>query len=192
MTITPKQRKIVWISVAILAVIYYTPSFVNSAMPSAHPRPEAQIRPSPFGSARDTRPEIPPAVTPAAPFRGLLGQYQGRAPLAARGMCILRFELRLDRETPGAFAGYSTMICTPLNPWERRSMAAMVPRPISAILTGTAESGAIRFHVDDTIGSAAGCTPTAFVIKPFGVNQVAAEWQDSCHGGTMLLNRSGR
>jgi hypothetical protein len=194
MTITPKQKKIVWISIAALAVIYYAPAVIMAVMRSSHP--QAAPRPSPFAGAA---PVVPPAIASAdAPFIRLMGVYSSRAMLPSRGVCGLRFELRGNHEKPGAFAGYFTLTCTPVISFQQRQWRPNLapatvagPKTTSTILTGTAESGAIRFHVDDVIG-ATGCIPTAFVLKPFGLNQIAIQWQDGCHGGSMLLNRTGR
>jgi hypothetical protein len=188
MTITQNQRKwIIWIS-AIALVVYYTPSVANMAMQSAYQRQAAQRAPA-FIKALPT-----PALPAPAPFHYLLGEYSGRAVIAARGICALKFELRDKREKPGQFSGYSTLTCTPLWTTQRRwgpNMATMLsPNPTSAILTGAAETGGIRFSVDDTISGA--FAPTAFTVRPFGNNQIAIQWQDSCRGGMMLLSKSGR
>jgi hypothetical protein len=190
MTITTKQKKIFWISAAALAAIYYAPTVIIAVARAAHPQPT--MRPSPFARAA---PVLPPAID--APFLRLVGVYSARATLPSRGVCGLRFELR-GNEKPGTFAGYFTLTCTPVisfqqRQWQRNMTIPAVagPKTTSTILTGTPESGAIRFHVDDVIGPT-GCIPTAFVLKPFGLSQIALEWQDGCHGGSLLLNRAGR
>lgn len=201
MTITQEQRKFIWISAVVLAVIYFTPYIVTALMQIVYMPQAAQVRqiPAPPGTGRGPLPASSPAPPPPAPFRDLLGQYSGSATLATRGICALRFELRDNREKPGVFSGYSTLACTPLGlPEYNRpnadlsAMLMMRLKPTSAILTGAAEDDAIRFHVDDTISSPDGCAPTEFTVKPFGTNQMAVEWQDSCHGGAIVLNRTGR
>jgi len=190
MDITPKQKKIFWISAAALAVVYYTPSVVEMAMRPPYQRQDAPGRPTPFGNARQ-----PVFSAPVAPFRELIGQYAGRAALPGRGLCNLRFELRDNRSQGGALSGYSTLVCMPLvqRRWPQNMYTTAIgPRPTSAILTGIPEDGAIRFRVDDVVSVAEGCKPTAFVIKPFGANEVAASWVDACKGGSMMLSRAGR
>ena len=190
MEITQKRRKLFWIGCGVLAVVYYTPSFVGMAMRPAYQPQNAPGKPTPFGNARQ-----PVFSAPIAPFRELIGQYVGRAALPGRGLCNLRFELRDNRAQAGAFSGYSTLVCTPLiqRRWPQNMYTAAIgPRPTSAILSGEAGDDGIRFRVDDTISVAEGCKPTGFVIKPFGTNQVAASWVDACKGGAMMLSRMGR
>jgi hypothetical protein len=185
MTITPKQKKIFWISAAVLAVVYYAPAVITSAV-----RGNATSQRSPFTQA----PPVPPAVLAAAPFRGLLGTYTAKAPLPGRGICAFKFELRPNLEKPGSFKGYVTLTCIPLAPrqWRPNLVAVAGTKTMSAILTGLPEPGGIRFHVDDAFNTTGGCSPTAFILKPFGLNQIVIEWEDSCKGGAMTLNRSGR
>jgi hypothetical protein len=170
MTITPKQRKAFWIAVAALAVIYYGPSLITTVHSTN------TTKPSPFVAT--------PALPPPA-FRGLLGNYNGKA-LLARGLCALHFELRADREHPGSFMAASVLGCTPLvrNPW-----AARTTHVTSVVLSGSAASEDIPFKITDTI--TADCEPTAFTAKPFGMSQLIVHWEDSCKGGTMIVNRGG-
>lgn len=170
MTITPKQRKAFWISVAALAVIYYAPAVITTV----HSTPAT--KPSPF----------PPApVLPPPAFRGLLGNYNGKQ-LLPRGLCTLHFELRADREHPGSFVAASFLGCTPArNPW-----AAKTTNVTSVVLSGSAANEDIPFKITDTI--TADCKPTAFTAKPFGLRQLIIRWEDSCNGGTMIVNKAGQ
>jgi hypothetical protein len=107
MTLTTNQRKLIAIS-AIAVAVYYTPAVVNMAMQSANQRQAAQtpVMPAPSKKAPNT---------PAPALHYLVGQYQGREILPTRGACILRFELRDNREAPGKYSGYYTLTCTPLS-----------------------------------------------------------------------------
>jgi hypothetical protein len=171
MTITPKQRKAFWIAVAALAAIYYGPSLITTA----HSR--AASKPSPF---------MPTPALPPPAFRGLLGNYNGRA-LLARGLCTLHFELRGDREHPGSFMAASFLGCTSpgRNPWGPRTSHVT-----SVVLSGSAATADIAFKITDTI--AADCKPTAFTAKPFGLTQLIIHWEDQCNGGTMIVNKAGQ
>jgi hypothetical protein len=168
MTVAPKQRRAFWIAVAALAAIYYGPSLITTAHSTA------TSKPSPF---------MPPPTLPPPAFRGLLGNYNGRARLA-RGLCSLHFELRGDREHPGAFMAASILGCTQAvrNPWGPR-----INHVTSVVLSGEATTEDIPFKITDTI--AADCKPTAFTAKPFGMRQLIIHWEDSCKGGTMIVNR---
>jgi hypothetical protein len=172
MTITPKQRKAFWIAVAALAAIYYGPSLIMTAARSTTPS-----KPSPFVAT----PGLPPPA-----FRGLLGNYNGKAMLP-RGLCALHFELRGDREHPGSFVAASYLGCTSpgRNPWAPRTNHVT-----SVVLSGSAATEDIPFKITDTI--AADCKPTVFTAKPFGLTQLVIHWEDSCSGGTMIVNKAGQ
>jgi hypothetical protein len=168
MTITPKQKKTFWICTAALAAIYYGPSLITTVHSTG------ATNPSPFMPA--------PALPPPA-FRGLLGNYNGKA-ILLRGLCALHFELRGDRQHPGSFMAVFALGCTPpgRNPWGPRTNHVT-----SVVLSGSAATEDIPFKITDTI--AADCKPTAFTAKPFGLTQLIIHWEDSCKGGTMIVNR---
>jgi hypothetical protein len=184
MTITPKQKKTFSICAAALAVIYYAPAVITRVDRSVS-----------AGSASPTvTPQVSAAVVAAAPFRGMVGTFFARGPLPGRGICGFKFELRHNLEKPGTFKGYVTLTCMPFAPrqWRPNMVAASGTKTMSAILTGLPEPGGIRFHVDDAFNTTGGCSPKAFVLKPFGLNQVVTEWEDSCGSGAMTLPRTGR
>jgi hypothetical protein len=183
MTITPKQKKTFWICTAALVVVYYAPAVITSIAHSS----DRQSPPA-------VTPQVVAAVAAASPFRGLVGTFSAREALPGRGICAFKFELRHNLEKPGTFKGYATLTCIPLAPrqWRPNLVAVNGAKTMSAILTGLPEPGAIRFHVDDAFNTTGGCSPTAFVLKPFGLNQIVIEWEDSCRGGAMTLSRVGR
>jgi hypothetical protein len=185
MNITPERKRAFWFIAIGLAVVYYTPAILTRVMESDERQPaKAQGAPT----ARQVQATLP---APPAPFRGLLGQYSGRATVPALGICSLQFELRDNREKIG-FAGYSTLTCVYPYAWRRSPYAhAVAPRPTSAILSGVAEDGLIRFNAVDKV--AGRCAPRTYAVKPFGNNQIVAQWKDStCGGGSMVLSRTGR
>jgi hypothetical protein len=71
-------------------------------------------------------------------------------------------------------------------------MSATAIKTAPAARIGMAGPGATRFHPDDAIGATDGCIPTAFRLKPFGLNQIVVQWQDPCRGTAPLLSRGGR
>src|SRR5580692_10000710 len=134
MPITPQQKKILWTCAGLLAVVYYMRSPVTTPRQPPHARPPGQGAgmASPPRTARGAL--AAPAPAPVqGPFHDLLGQYQGRAALA-RGICSLKFELRVNREKPDAFSGYSTFVCASLNVWQQRRPGGNV---IAGIVAGT-------------------------------------------------------
>jgi hypothetical protein len=64
----------------------------------------------------------------------------------------------------------------------------MALKPMSAILTGAPRNGSIEFHVDKSLGD--NCPMTALTLMPFGVRQIAIQWEDTfCGGGYMVLTK---
>jgi hypothetical protein len=184
MTITTRHQKIFWVSVAILATVYYAPSIITGLVPKR----QAIAKPSPF--LYTPRP-VPPAEPPVnIPFRRFTGIYNGRALISGRGVCFERFELRLNPVKLG-FAGYSTLTCVPQ--FVRRPNIAVVtaPTPVSIILVGQADESAIRFAVEDAV-DAGRCAPTSFVLKPFGMNGILIEFQDCRGKAAMTLGKVSR
>ena len=133
----------------------------------------------------------PPAVV-LTTLSNLSGTWRGQGVLAGRGVCTLKLELR-EAQAPSTYSGYSTLSCGNASARGRANPASRM-NPAASILTGTPQSGSIRFHVDKTIGADAnGCTATAFTATPFGTNQIAVQWQEgSCQGGQILLGKSGK
>jgi hypothetical protein len=188
MTITPKQRKIFWLSAISLAAIYYAPSIIMTRSVQPVPRPSPFAPAGPVTAYTYTRPVI--ADTLAVPFRDLIGQYGGRGMLPSRGICLLKFEIRPNRERPGALSGYSTLTCAPVYFQQPLRPGLIVPKVTSAIYTGIPENGAINFQVDDSVTG--GCPPTETIVKRFGANQIVVEFKD-CHGrSAMTMGRVGR
>src|SRR5450755_2288898 len=107
-----------------------------------------------------------------------MGYWQGRGYLANRGMCILKIELRPAPHNQ--FSAYSSLMCVPLgqrtmyqNPWLKP------PTPISTILSGAAAGGSILFYADKAIDAGKnGCGMGMLSVTPFGLRQVAVDWQD--------------
>jgi hypothetical protein len=170
------KRKIVILAATIFIASYFARPLVTAClgMVNAMQAQRRQLKSSPFMPA--------PALPPPA-FRGLLGNYNGKA-LLPRGLCALHFELRGDREHPGSFMAASFLGCT--SPGRNR----WVPRTnhvTSVVLSGSAATADIPFKITDTI--TADCKPTAFTAKPFGLTQLIIHWEDSCNGGTMIVNR---
>jgi hypothetical protein len=205
MNAVSKNRKFMWIVGAVLLVIYFYPTLFQLARhaTSASPSPtQSRVSiESPVASAA-----APPATaatnTPAPPatkadtdeaLEGLAGLWRGNATLPVQGMCTIAFDLREDKGQQGHFLGEATLRCIPLTrqPGARANpMIAMLSvTPTSSILTGSVDSGSIRFHVDKTIGEH--CNPTQYLLTPFGPSQLAAEWKDpACGDGQMLMSKA--
>jgi hypothetical protein len=203
----PKQKKFFWIAGIVLAVVYFSPTFINSYRRAAYIRQieaariakaQAIQKPSPLpasGSAPGT--ESPAAPIAPASFDNLLGVWQGVAPLPSRGMCNLKLELRRGLQL-GTYSGFPVLVCIPvtqpvIRPGNPNQFLAQM-NPAAAVLTGTVKDGGIDFHVDRIISKGASdCELTSFNVTPFGSDQIAAQWKESnCSGGQILLKRLGQ
>jgi hypothetical protein len=201
------NRKFLWVAGIVLAALYFAPSalqsyrqaaFYRQQMEAVNARMQAQRIGAPYGG---TSPATVQAVAANAgtipPVNTLVGVWQGQQAQANRQLCQLALELR--ESPPAVFTGYSKLTCWPIvQPQGRdRINGSYVMRslsPTSAVMTGSLKNGAVVFHVDKTIGaSVEGCTITGFTATPFGVDQVAAEWQDGfCGTGQVVLRRTAR
>ena len=184
MTITTRHKKIFWVSVAVLATVYYVPSIIIGLMPKRQP----MAKPSPF--VYTPRPANPTEPSVNIPFRRFTGIYNGRALISGRGVCFEKFELRLHPAKMG-FAGYSIMTCVPTFPRRPNMAVVTAPKPVSLILSGQADESAIRFAVEDAV-EAGRYAPTSFVLKPFGLDGILIEFQDCRGKAAMTLGRVSR
>jgi hypothetical protein len=208
MTLTDKQRKYLWIAVAVIAAVHFLPGYIMQFMP--HRSPEL-AKPSPMRidpSAPGRVSSLPqgaslgmPSIVPAdAPFAGLMGVWNGSAVRPNNTFCRMRLELRRSPDKPGFYAAYSTTTCGPALPIHattsaQRQVAAIALKqmsPVSASFTGTAVNGALQFDVASNIGSAPdGCMPTSLTVTPFGLSQILAAWKaGTCQGEQMLLQKT--
>jgi hypothetical protein len=200
-----KNRKFMWIVGAVLLALYFYPTLVQlareatSASPSpAQPRVSIDSPSAPSAVPLATAASNTPAPSPTKAdtdeaLDGLAGLWHGNATLPVQGMCTIAFDLREDKGQRGHFLGEATLRCIPLvrQPGAKANpMIAMLSvTPTSSILTGSVDSGSIRFHVDKTIGEH--CNPTQYLLTPFGPSQLAAEWKDpTCGDGQMLMSKT--
>ena len=201
---TQKQRKALWICLALVVACYIVRSIIIARMQAAYDQQQAIRAAQQRAQAKALAKAVPPvppsvAASKAAPppvSSGLAGIWQGRTAITGRGICTLRIELH--ENPPEHFTGYSSLACANFAPLmseqDRNPAAATLNRmsPASAVLSGAMENGSIRFHVDKTIGTNSnGCAATSFALTPFGANQLAAEWQEgTCQGGNIILQKA--
>lgn len=144
-------------------------------------------------------------VDPA--FAKVIGHWRGFVVPDRQDSCELDLELQ---DKGGQFAGYSTLRCPTdtteaeemlrakqLGPRAAMNYARRTTNPTSAILTGSAQDGSIRFHVDQNIGvgeTPGACNMTSLTVTPFGTEQIAVVWQQEapCPAGQMVLGRDRR
>ncbi len=201
---TQQKQRLLWIGGLTLAVAYYVvPSMINASRQAAYQR-EMAARAAAAAKAKAANPLPASGATAALPaeVNQVFGVWQGAAPLPT-GMCNLRLELRRKADNPAQVAGFPVLICTSIlpilpgqvTPATQQAMMAKLT-PISAVLTGTlaGDSNSLQFSVDKVTGTSVnGCALTSLTVTPFGVDMIAAEWQEStCEGGHLLLKRIGR
>jgi len=213
MTLTKEQRRFALGIGALLVALYIVPIAIGIAakiVDTLHPNPRvasSYTKPSPATPMSSNSPYPPgstftgtPTIAPNDEYAKMIGVWQGTSVQPNRGICTLRVEIRMSNAVPDGYAGYSTMRCNPSFftidkdrrlPNSETLLAAQV-EPVSAILSGMGANDAIQFHVDRNIGQYAdGCKPTSFTISPFGLQQIAAQWQEgNCRSGDMILRRA--
>jgi hypothetical protein len=165
-----------------------------------------------FSGATKTQPRKPSAFAPSVaapepskettgslPIAGVsLGNWVGQGIIAPRGLCTMKLELRQEQGWQDRYVGYSSLTCFNLQAMipkkgssyqDAMAVAASRLNPVSAVISGEMEKGAIRFNVDKTIGAGA-CVMTALTLTPFGKDEIGVEWLDgSCRGGQMMLKK---
>jgi len=112
--------------------------------------------------------------------------------------CTIRLEIRLSEDLPRKLKGYESKSCVPVQPFAggklRKDTVAELIRatsPVSAVMTGSAQEGGLRFTIDQTIGTSGdGCELSGFTTTDVGLGQVMAQWQEGrCPAGKMLLRK---
>lgn len=212
-----KHKHFLWVTAAVILILYNAPSCRTAIPYRGYNKPSAFVpakaatppaavatakspqtaaggapaSPSPSPSIPNTEPEGDTSIS----FVPYFGEWQGHSALPQHRMCTLHFELQGSNVVERPYAGYSTLTCTPVWPFDpphRRTDAAYrlmaAQSPMSAILTGAVQKDAIRFHVDKTLNK--NCPMTAMTLMPFGVKQIAVQWEDEfCGGGYMVLSK---
>jgi hypothetical protein len=187
--LTDKQRKALWLVVAVLVASYLFKSAANYARIQAYRRQayQAWLQAQKKKQEDQTKGNTVGGENAPAPVEHLAGLWTGRyAPTS--GICDIRVELKEGE--PGKYIAYSWFSCIG-NAVLMGDLRNGIPglNPDTAILSGTMEKNAIRFHVDQTMGAdAQGCVITALTVVYFGTGGISAEWQKgTCGGGHALL-----
>jgi hypothetical protein len=216
MTLTHKQKKLLWIAAGGFAVIHFAPAVLHQVAPLIafrHQNAPKNWKPSPsIAAAQPGHSPLAASVSPFPPaadgsqadpaaamfFRNHLGTYMGAGLIGDRGICRLGLDLRLDLEKPGYYTGYSTMACGPSGPFVKQqpgmdrgtSQVLNEMTTTSAILEGQIVGRSITFNVEQAIGkSLDGCGITSYRATPFS-DGIAVEWQEgTCCNGQMVLVR---
>jgi hypothetical protein len=201
---TTQKRRWLWIGGILLAAWYFGPSIINSYRQDAYRKAVAARQAAAAQAAKAASPLPASGAAAALPaeVNQVLGVWQGAAPLPT-GMCNLRLELRRKADNPAQVAGFPVLICTSIpsilpgqvTPATQQAMMAKLT-PVSAVLTGTfhPDPDSLQFTVDKVTGTSVnGCALTSLTVTPFGVDMIAAEWQEgTCEGGHLLLKRMGK
>jgi len=204
---TTNNRKKIWVCVGIALALYVGRNYFM--MQSMQQERAVRIIHALQGQlqqakAASSNPAAPAALKPAPPeLTALAGKWQGGLMVPKRGMCTLSLEVDPIRDKEGQFSGYSTLGCifnTTLDMLTHKpDPQAMVERmgkansPTSAILSGQVNGGVIAFTADKNVGVSevpGACDMKSITIRPFGVNQVAVDFQNPpCSDGQLVMRR---
>jgi len=208
MKLTEKQKKLLWIAVAVFAVIHFFPRAAYLARQAVQAHQQGPQKP-PAGHPAGPSPSLIPPGSPIAEFDPQFvkfrGDWMGTGMIPNRGICRMGFELRLNQEPDkhNWFLGYSRLSCGPSLPFNGKPMNQQSHTesvlnqltPVNTILDGQPKDGSVHFAVREQIGQPVGenCPITGMTITPFG-EQIAIAWQQSggCLGGNLLMQRVQR
>lgn len=169
----------------------------------SHPRSPARRQapktaPGKPGPVVHAGPQIVPAPPPAKDA-GLLGKWQSvglGAQVANHGLCTLWLEIARKADEPDKYTGAVSLSCLPTAsltaPKADTPMTMMLAErdPLFASMSGAWEKDAIVFHVDKVLNPKA-CGLSGFSVSRFGSQNLVAEFQDGCGGGSMVLRKTG-
>jgi hypothetical protein len=199
MKLSDKQRKYIWIGVAVLALIHFAPPYLtmitrqiqSSVHAEVHSKPSPAI---PMATAPVVLPPVAPSAIANAQSIPLAGKYGGDG-MAKTRLCKMELELH-PPDLQGQYTGYTSLAC-----WPAAAMVGQGPhtaegvvtkfRPAGAILTGSAVNGTIKLKANKTIETLAdGCPISGLSIVSFGVGRVAVDWDETgCEGGQLVLTQ---
>lgn len=211
LSIQPKDKKIIWICIGILAVLYFARNAALSYLQAKHNQQVQQAVMAQRAAAVKGYWDAQAKAVAAKVEKGepvvpvpytFMGRFQGAAALPPRrGMCIISLTVT---PVPGDVAkvqGYSNFSCGPaLADIHKDALTSMMMSggldPASAIMTGAMEDGKLHFKVTQNVGvnrSVANCPMTSATATPFATG-IAFDWKEDgdCGGGQMVLNRGGR
>ena len=212
MKLTDKQKKALWIAGAVLVVIHYAPTILNTIRQQSARDRAAHAKPSPIpapdrASQSAARPPAPIVSPQALELSKLIGTWSGSMPVPGMaGGCEIRLELKAGTEKPG-FTGYSTMSCANVQrfrPGQRNlqnlDKVLLDATPVSAILSGVIEGDNIVLRQDRAFGAESnGCNLVEFALTPFS-ELMGASWKEgtanwkqepvsSCPSGQVVMHR---
>jgi hypothetical protein len=169
--------------------------------PSGTPRMRRAPRVVPTRDTPQTGRGAPPAprpVPPAAKDAGMLGKWQGSmgAQMPGHGLCTLWLEVTRKDGDPDKYTAAASLSCIPTStftaPKADTPMNTMLAErdPVFASLSGAWEKDAIVFRVDKVVNPKQ-CGFTGLSVSKFGSQNIAAEFQDGCGGGSAVLRKAG-
>jgi len=197
--LTDKQKKIIAIVVAILAVIHFGPRYLHMFIPTDAHADQGKTSAAHYAPIAPPTAPLPPPSPEAVAAGKYGGIWIGDELMPDQNRCKIQLEIRLSDDLPKKLKGYEQKSCMPLQPLAggklaRGSIADVIraTSPVSAVMTGTAQDGGVSFTVDQTIGTTGdGCSLSGFSITDFGSGQVMAQWQEgTCPAGKMLLRKA--
>lgn len=189
------QRKalILLALVALMVVVLFWPA----SRPRMRPLRQVDSRRGVEQTGRGTPPPAPRPVLPPAKDTGMLGKWQSSmgAQMPGHGLCTLWLEVTRKEGAPDQYTGAASLSCIPVatltNPKPDTPMAVLLDKdPVFASLSGAWEKDAIVFRVDKVVNPKQ-CGFTGLSVSKFGSQNIAADFQDACGGGSAVLRKAG-
>jgi hypothetical protein len=189
-----RKQKILW-GVGIAAVLlYFNPSLLRPVF-GLFSRPVVR-KPSPIVPVVPPTPEQLAASELARESAIFGGKWVGRGLVVGRGTCNASLEIKTQPDPAKPFAGYSNMLCVDMtihagmSPETAAILTAEKLAPESTVLSGNVTKGTIGYTTDRVVSQGQSkCDMQSMDVTPFGSNQIAIQWKDSCGGGQMQLAR---
>jgi hypothetical protein len=167
--------------------------------PASRPRMRRVRQVDPPRGVRQTGSGIPP-VRPAPPpprDAGMLGKWQSTGGLVpGHGLCTLWLEVTRDAQALDKYTGAASLSCIPTSsftaPKADTPITMMLTErdPVLASMSGLWKKDAIVFRVDKVLNPKQ-CGFTGLSVSKFSSQNIAAEFQDACGGGSAVLRRAG-
>jgi len=177
------------VSIALLALMWPSGGQRMRPMPRAVP-----VRTAPQ-AGRVAPPPVPPAPPPAKDA-GMLGKWTSApAALPRRGLCTLWLEVTKNADEPDKYTGAASLSCVPTAASDASKLNPAVMfgklNPLAATMSGAMQKDdAIVFRIDKVLNGE-DCGLSGFSVSKFGSQNLAAEFQDACGGGSILLRKAG-
>lgn len=189
-----QRRALIFFAIlAAMVIVLFWPA----SRPRMRPVRQVDPRRGVEQTGRGTPPPAPRPVPPPAKDAGMLGKWQSSmgAQMPGHGLCTLWLEVSRKADEPDKYTGAASLSCIPTaaltNPKPDTPMAVLLNHdPVFASLSGEWQKDGIVFRVDKVLNPKQ-CGFTGLSVSKFGSQNIGAEFQDACGGGSAMLRKAG-